>query len=292
MAILLLANYLAIALDHEISRIPEAGPEPCFRPWVLRILQLAIPLMVVGASIAIKAYVIGHGIGLEDGAWAQNIFFIVMHPGYKVFMWQLRLYWTSALAVAFALLRSMLPERPRLLAFTVLCLGISFVWYSFALGAHISDPLGFFDWVVKDMTLVFAAWFVWFFSYHKGISLRKIFCITCPLNWVVGFGALLLVLLLGGDKGEKLIQGQVSGMAVLTLLIGLISNALVQIDALIILVCCSRCVKRHDGSPQYPQAPVTPLEYRTSNPDEVELQMRQSSTGVHSADCTPAQPRN
>ena len=51
-----------------------------------------------------------------------------------------------------------------------------------------------------------------------------------------------------GSAGEKFLQGQASGGAVVTLAIGLLANMFCQVDALILLVCCSRCIGPHNAN--------------------------------------------
>ena len=81
----------------------------------------------------------------------------------------------------------MVPNSPGLLLCTGVCAFIFLIWFALALGAAIEDWLGFFQWLLQDVTLAAAAYFVCVLcSKRKDLSLRKICCITCPCNIVLG----------------------------------------------------------------------------------------------------------
>eukprot|EP01047_Picozoa_sp_COSAG01_P003748 COSAG01_NODE_115_length_25561_cov_103.183450_9_plen_948_part_00 len=251
LAVLLLMNYFAISLEHAI-RNPTVVQRSC-RSWLLHLAVAAMPIAIVSMSFACKAYVREHKLGNDGNSpadWIPGWEYDVIHPGFKYFTAQLRVYWVSGAAIALMLGRAMAQRRPWLLVTYVLLVLIFCVWFAFKLAEIVTRGGVLFKWISEDCTLVCIVVFVWFWR-ARDLSIQRL-CVGSCTCWVVGW-ILAYFVVTSAAAGDR---------TALAIWFDVLGNALVQLFGVTMLMYTSSCCVPHkhpsaEGDPQWPSAPVT-----------------------------------
>ena len=272
MAVLLLMNYLAIAIEHMLRRPASTAPgreprEPYIRSLCIHVTRALIPLALVVICFATKAYLSEHG----DAAFLQKLSEGTGAAGSSYFLLQMRLFWTSGVAILLYLCAGLWPSRPVIACTIVVTVAVTLLDMAISLGNALTDWVIFWQWVAEDTTLAVAVLLVHTAMQRKWLS-GWLCAMACCCNFLLaGLFVLAWAVAAMGVSGlfsVKVLYGD-HLLGAGPIITSVVVNAIMQLQALVVMAWCCRCcgqmsvwticvASRRDESLISPLSPVSP----------------------------------
>jgi hypothetical protein len=157
-AVLLLLNYAAVALEHVLRGQHDAAP--ACQQALISVAYLSIPLFIALLSFRVKAYASQHDSASAALSW------LWAGTGFTAFLLQVRFYWISGLGMLYVLARQAKQQRGTwMMAAALVASGVA--WLTVSLAHNVGSWSAFWGWIAEDLTLALTLFCV------RGAVLRR-----------------------------------------------------------------------------------------------------------------------